>query len=93
MITTKKKYEMKKHSVPIVRQLEEKYGGEWKYIRWSGTWECEELDMHACYVVEGYDMNGNPVSSPLSFKPLRIYGNGKRGEAFFPKRMVLKKKE
>ena len=64
---------------PIVRQLEEKYGGNWKYHPFMG-WECEQLNMLAHYTNEGYDMEGNPLSSPLSFKPIRVYGNGNRGQ-------------
>ena len=48
--------------------------------------------MNAHYTTEGYDVNGEPTTNPLIFKPLHVYGNGKRGECFFPIRKKLKKK-
>ena len=74
---------------PIVRQLENKYGGKWIYHPFS-VWECNEPKMLACYVYEGgYDINGNPMEENKllrTFKALRIYGNGKNGERFYPER-------
>lgn len=74
---------------PIVRQLENKYGGKWTYYPFSG-WKCNEPKMFAHYVYEGgYDINGNSMEENklLSvFKALRVYGNGKNGERFYPER-------
>lgn len=68
---------------PIVRQLEEVYGGKWEYMPFYG-WKCEELDMFAHYTSSGYDVLGNPIKS--LFNNPKVYGNGKRGETFFVNR-------
>lgn len=70
---------MKKKS--IKSKLEKKYGGNWIYMPFYG-WYCEEKNMNAYRTVEGYDMNGNPL--PTIFNLIRVYGNGKNGEIFFP---------
>ena len=74
---------------PIVRQLENKYGGKWTYYPFSG-WGCDKPKMLAHYVYEGgYDINGNPMEENKllsAFKALRVYGNGKNGERFYPER-------
>ena len=85
----KKQYNIKRRTLPIVRQLENKYGGKWEYFPFSG-WGCEELKMLAHYVYEGgYDIDGNPMYDDTKLfigllKPIRVYGNGKRGEEFYP---------
>lgn len=73
---------------PIVRQLEDKYGGKWQYYPFIG-WGCDEPKMKAYYVFEGgYDINGNPMEENKLLKALRVYGNGKNGERFYPARIL-----
>jgi len=70
----------------ITKQLEEKYGGKWKYIRnrfAGGRWFCKELDAMAYYVAHGgYDVNGEYV--PPILQNIFVYGIG------VPKRFVPK---
>jgi len=80
----------------IVKQLEEKYGGKWKYIPFASMWVCDELNLMACYVAEGgYDMDGNYIPVPEIFKRLTVYGIKPHPEKFYPetnKKHLLKTK-
>ena len=67
---------MSRHN-SVTQQLAEHYGGKWKYNFQACIWECPELDMHAMYT--GSD------DTPRYFQPIRVYGNGKRGECFWKK--------
>jgi len=74
-----------KRNKPIIRQLEEKYGGKWGYIRDfpNGTWECEKKGLTAHYVANGgYDMNGNYVQPMIS--TMYVYGLENGPERFVP---------
>ncbi len=73
----------------ITKQLEEKYGGKWKYSRSSHIWYCDELEMIAHYVYQGgYDIDGDMIENNITKKlssldTIQVYGNGKNGEDFF----------
>ena len=63
---------------PIYKQLEEEFGGKWKYIRTvfgGGIWEQEGSDAYACYVATGgYDINGSYVEPTIH--TMYVYGLG-----------------
>lgn len=76
----------------ITKQLEEEFGGKWKYIRSNfpnGHWECEEKNAHAWYVADGgYDVNG--CYMPSRFPPaMYVYGLG-TPERFTPEQSYVK---
>lgn len=69
-----KKYKVKRRT-PIVKQLNKKFGGKWKYVPFQSIWLLENSDAMACYVADGgYDMDGNYQPVPHIFKKLTIYG-------------------
>ncbi len=74
-----------KKNKSINKQLNEKFGGYWKYIPFQSMWICEELDAMACYIAEGgYDMNGDYIPVPRIFKRLTIYGLNNGVQKMYP---------
>lgn len=77
---------MKKQS--IVKQLEQKYGGKWKYTINYG-WECLDKDMHGIKFHQcGYGIDGEPLPMNNIFKklqPISIFEKDKRIDEFYPK--------
>lgn len=76
----------------ITKQLEEKFGGKWKYLRVgfpNGIWKSEEKNARAYYVATGgYDLNGEYV--PSLFPILYVYGLGNPPKRFTPDQSYIK---